>query len=118
MPKVRLDLLMVERGLADSRALAQRLAMAGQVRVDGQVVIKPATKVSTEALVEIDHGSAGAPVLIVVFRPAGFAFMFQPEQFPVMLVIQPQALPLGNPGVGPHERDQRLQRCDSGTSAL
>ena len=56
MAKVRLDLLMVERGLAESRAQAQRLAMAGQVRVDGQVALKPAAKVPTEALIEIDHG--------------------------------------------------------------
>jgi 23S rRNA (cytidine1920-2'-O)/16S rRNA (cytidine1409-2'-O)-methyltransferase len=47
---------MVERRLADSRAQAQRLAMAGQVRVDGQVVIKPAAQVATDALIEIDHG--------------------------------------------------------------
>ena len=37
MPKQRLDLLLVERGLAESRAKAQALIMAGQVRVDGQV---------------------------------------------------------------------------------
>jgi 23S rRNA (cytidine1920-2'-O)/16S rRNA (cytidine1409-2'-O)-methyltransferase len=56
MVKVRLDVLMVERGLVESRALAQRLAMAGQVRVDGQVVLKPATRVASEALVEIEKG--------------------------------------------------------------
>jgi len=32
MPKIRLDLLLVERGLAESRAKAQALVMAGQVR--------------------------------------------------------------------------------------
>ena len=37
MTKTRLDLLLVERGLAESRAKAQALVMAGQVRVDGQV---------------------------------------------------------------------------------
>jgi 23S rRNA (cytidine1920-2'-O)/16S rRNA (cytidine1409-2'-O)-methyltransferase len=46
MKKERLDLLLIERGLVSSRALAQRLVMAGQVRVDGQLVLKPATKVS------------------------------------------------------------------------
>jgi 23S rRNA (cytidine1920-2'-O)/16S rRNA (cytidine1409-2'-O)-methyltransferase len=56
MAKVRLDVLMVERGLADSRSQAQRLAMAGQVRVDGQVALKPGAQVSPEALVEVDHG--------------------------------------------------------------
>ncbi|MFL7870417.1 MAG: S4 domain-containing protein, partial [Anaerolineales bacterium] len=37
MPKTRLDLLLVERGLAESRAKAQALIMAGQVRVNDQV---------------------------------------------------------------------------------
>jgi 23S rRNA (cytidine1920-2'-O)/16S rRNA (cytidine1409-2'-O)-methyltransferase len=56
MPKTRLDLLMVERGLSDSRSLAQRLIMAGQVRVDGQVVYKPATMVSADSKLEVDTG--------------------------------------------------------------
>ncbi len=56
MPKTRLDLLMMERGLADSRSLAQRLIMAGQVRVDGQVVYKPATTVSADSKLEVDTG--------------------------------------------------------------
>lgn len=56
MPKERVDVLLVERGLADSRALAQRLVMAGQVRADGQLVAKPAVKVDTGALLEVDHG--------------------------------------------------------------
>jgi len=56
MPKTRLDLLMVERGLADSRSLAQRLIMAGEVRVEGQVVFKPATTVSADSKLEVDTG--------------------------------------------------------------
>ena len=56
MPKTRLDLLLVERGLAESRTLAQRLVMAGQVRVDGQVVLKPATPLPPEAHLELDAG--------------------------------------------------------------
>ena len=56
MPKTRLDLLLVERGLAESRALAQRLVMAGQVRVNGQVALKPATPVAAEAEISVDHG--------------------------------------------------------------
>lgn len=43
--KERLDLLMVERGLAESRQQAQRLIMAGQVLVDDQPVDKPGTRV-------------------------------------------------------------------------
>jgi 23S rRNA (cytidine1920-2'-O)/16S rRNA (cytidine1409-2'-O)-methyltransferase len=47
--KKRLDLVLVERGLVDSRQQAQRLIMAGQVMVDGRVVDKPGTPVSGEA---------------------------------------------------------------------
>ncbi len=45
----RLDLILVGRGLAESRQRAQRLIMAGQVLVDGRVVDKPGTRVSQEA---------------------------------------------------------------------
>jgi 23S rRNA (cytidine1920-2'-O)/16S rRNA (cytidine1409-2'-O)-methyltransferase len=45
--KKRLDVLLVERGLAESRALAQRLIRAGQVRVTGQVADKPGVQVTT-----------------------------------------------------------------------
>lgn len=56
MAKVRLDILLVESGLAESRAKAQALIMAGQVRVAGQVTLKPATPVSTDAVVTVDAG--------------------------------------------------------------
>ena len=39
--KQRLDQLLVQRGLADSREKAQRLILAGEVRVAGQVATKP-----------------------------------------------------------------------------
>jgi 23S rRNA (cytidine1920-2'-O)/16S rRNA (cytidine1409-2'-O)-methyltransferase len=45
----RLDNLVVNRGLANSQDLAQRLVMAGEVRVDDQVVLQPATLVPAEA---------------------------------------------------------------------
>lgn len=54
--KTRLDLLLVERGLAGSRAKAQALVMAGQVRVDGQVVDRPASNVADGANVTVDKG--------------------------------------------------------------
>ena len=41
MPKIRLDLLLVQRELAESREQAQRLIRAGMVRVDGQPADKP-----------------------------------------------------------------------------
>jgi len=56
MPKVRLDVLLVERGLADSRAKAQAMIMAGQVRVADQVALKPATAVQADSHLTIDSG--------------------------------------------------------------
>jgi 23S rRNA (cytidine1920-2'-O)/16S rRNA (cytidine1409-2'-O)-methyltransferase len=56
MPKVRLDVLLVERGVAESRSKAQALIMAGQVKVDGQVALKPATPTSLDCRLKIDPG--------------------------------------------------------------
>jgi len=56
MPKVRLDLLVVERGLAESRAKAQALIMTGQVRVNDQVALKPATSVDSASRVDVERG--------------------------------------------------------------
>ncbi len=51
--KARLDVLVHERGLAPSRELARRYIMAGEVRVDGQIMDKPGAQVSTEAELEV-----------------------------------------------------------------
>jgi 23S rRNA (cytidine1920-2'-O)/16S rRNA (cytidine1409-2'-O)-methyltransferase len=56
MQKERLDVLIAARGLAESRSLAQRLVMAGQVRVNGQVVLKPSTQILTTDTIAIEHG--------------------------------------------------------------
>ena len=56
MPKIRLDVLLVERGLAESRAKAQAMIMAGQVRVAGQVTLKPATSISADSVLTVDSG--------------------------------------------------------------
>lgn len=56
MPKVRLDVLLVERGLAESRAKAQAMIMAGQVRVAGQTTFKPATAIPADSLLTVDAG--------------------------------------------------------------
>ncbi len=53
---MRLDLLLVERGLAKSRAKAQALIMAGQVRVEGEVALKPSMPVDTAARVLVEGG--------------------------------------------------------------
>ena len=51
--KTRLDLLLVERRLVDSRTEAQSLIMAGQVSVDGQKVTKAGTQVARDAVVTV-----------------------------------------------------------------
>lgn len=51
--KVRLDVLMVERGLAASRERAQALLLAGQVRVNGAKTDKAGTQIPVDAHVEI-----------------------------------------------------------------
>ncbi|MBL8915254.1 MAG: TlyA family RNA methyltransferase [Archangium sp.] len=47
--KERLDVLVVERGLAESRTRAQALIIAGQVVVNDQRIDKPGTRVDVEA---------------------------------------------------------------------
>lgn len=75
MPKKRLDVLLVERGLTESRSLAQRLVMAGQVRVNGQLVVKPAASVAGNASIEIDQGprfvSRGGEKLLAALESFG-----------------------------------------------
>jgi 23S rRNA (cytidine1920-2'-O)/16S rRNA (cytidine1409-2'-O)-methyltransferase len=56
MKKMRIDLLLVDRGLAESRLKAQILVMAGQVRVNDQVVSKPSETFSPDVLVEVEPG--------------------------------------------------------------
>jgi 23S rRNA (cytidine1920-2'-O)/16S rRNA (cytidine1409-2'-O)-methyltransferase len=51
--KARLDVLLVERGLAPSRERAQAILLAGQVRVNGQKMEKPGNQVALDALIEI-----------------------------------------------------------------
>jgi len=45
--------LLVDRGLAESRNRAQRLVMAGEVRVDGEMVHKSSTQVPLNADIEV-----------------------------------------------------------------
>ena len=52
--KKRLDLLLVERGLADSRTRAQALVLEGKVRVDGQVETKASRQVEAEVEIEVE----------------------------------------------------------------
>ena len=49
----RLDVILVQRGLVESRERARRLILAGKVRVNGQVISKAGTRVPTKAQIEI-----------------------------------------------------------------
>jgi 23S rRNA (cytidine1920-2'-O)/16S rRNA (cytidine1409-2'-O)-methyltransferase len=55
---MRLDQLLHERGLAETRSRAQALVMAGRVRVDGRVVTKAGTAIAESAALEVDQGPA------------------------------------------------------------
>ena len=54
--KQRLDLLLVEQDLVESREQARRLIMAGEVLVDEVVVDKPGTKVSVAGTIRVRAG--------------------------------------------------------------
>ena len=53
MKKKRLDLILVEQGFADSRTLAQKLTMAGEVLVDGQIASKPGQTFEESVTIEL-----------------------------------------------------------------
>ena len=52
--KKRLDVLLVERGLADSRTRAQALVLEGKVRVDGQVDVKASHQLDESVALEVE----------------------------------------------------------------
>ena len=52
--KTRLDLLLVARGLAESRTRAQALVMEGKVRVAGQVETKASRQIDEDAEVSVE----------------------------------------------------------------
>jgi 23S rRNA (cytidine1920-2'-O)/16S rRNA (cytidine1409-2'-O)-methyltransferase len=55
---VRLDLLLVARGLAETREKAQALVMAGRVRVGSRAASKPGAPVAADAEVAVEPGPA------------------------------------------------------------
>jgi 23S rRNA (cytidine1920-2'-O)/16S rRNA (cytidine1409-2'-O)-methyltransferase len=52
-PKLRLDQLLVQQGLAETRSKAQALIIAGAVRVAGEKRTKPAEHVPADAPLEL-----------------------------------------------------------------
>ncbi len=53
--KTRLDVMLVERGLSESREKAQRLILAGVVRVNGQVADKAGRPCAADAAIEVER---------------------------------------------------------------
>ena len=51
--KYRIDVLLVERGLAESREKAQALIMAGEVYVDDVAAIKPSAQVAEDSAIRL-----------------------------------------------------------------
>ena len=56
MSKTRLDISLVEQGFAETQDLAQRLVIAGKVRVDGQLAVAPSLKIRDNASLSVDAG--------------------------------------------------------------
>ena len=56
MPKARIDKLLVERGLAETRTKAQAMVMAGVVLVDEQRIEKPSQQFDTNSSIRIKGG--------------------------------------------------------------
>ena len=74
--KIRLDLLLVRRGLSPSRQRAREQIEAGEVRVDGLPVTRPAAQVEVDRAVEVGelgHSwvGRGALKLLGVLDPLG-----------------------------------------------
>lgn len=78
MPKVRLDKLLVERGLADTRTRAQALILAGEVIVGDHAVSKSGTLVDADAPLRLK----GGPVNPYVSR-GGLKLRAALEGFPI-----------------------------------
>ena len=74
MLKTRLDVLLVERGLAETRSKAQAIIMAGQVRVNGQMVDRAGAAYGPDVQVHVEAGprfvSRGGDKLLAALEAA------------------------------------------------
>ena len=78
---IRLDELMVRRGLTDAVPLAQAMVMAGDVVVNEQRIDKPGTKIPEDAIIRLkDEGrfvSRGGDKLHEAIDDFGLSHLFQ-----------------------------------------
>jgi 23S rRNA (cytidine1920-2'-O)/16S rRNA (cytidine1409-2'-O)-methyltransferase len=51
--RIRLDVILHQRGLAPSREKARAMIMAGEVMVDGNMIDKPGTRIAADAYIEV-----------------------------------------------------------------
>jgi len=56
MVKIRVDIYLYEHKMVESRSLAQRLVMAGEILVNGEKVLKPSQQIDDKSKVEIIKG--------------------------------------------------------------
>ncbi|WP_370655503.1 TlyA family RNA methyltransferase [Candidatus Binatus sp.] len=78
LPRFRLDAEIARRGLADSREIAQRLIMAGRVRVNSQPAYKADLKVDSATQISLtagtpEYASRGAYKLIAALEHFGLS---------------------------------------------
>ena len=80
--RIRIDRLLVERGLFESRAQAQTAIAAGRVRADEVVVAKPSQEISADAVLRAEpahpYVSRGAVKLAAALDHFRFDPMFDP----------------------------------------
>ena len=55
LKKLRLDQILFDRKLAESKSKAQAMIMAGQVYVEGKLIIKSGININTDSLIEIKN---------------------------------------------------------------
>jgi 23S rRNA (cytidine1920-2'-O)/16S rRNA (cytidine1409-2'-O)-methyltransferase len=74
----RLDVLVTQSGLAESRARAQALILAGKVRVSGETVRSPGRSVSEDAAIAVDSEPGYASRGALKLGPALDTFQVDP----------------------------------------
>src|SRR5262245_13690624 len=77
--RVRIDRLLVERGLFESRVKAQSAIAAGRVTADDVVVAKPSEEISVNAVLRADPAHAHVSRRGVKLAAALYHFPFDPN---------------------------------------